>query len=523
MALDSPVSLHYLKKECSERLPANNQMRYLLLVLGLLTTACGYGQQPAQAYVWTPNLQQAYTELNKGRLQPARQLLAAEAQTDNAEVPNGIRLFVENYADMLALLASDDDRLFAQLAPREAARLDALADLDDRSPYHRLLLAEVRLHWAFVKLKFGKEMAASWQIIKAYKLLAENQRRFPDFVPTYKSLGMLRVMIGSVPDSYVWATRVLGLRGDVQQGLADLRRAQQDPLMRTEARLMELLIRAYVLRFAPADEAALRRFVDETPDNLLVRFFAATTLMKNGQSEQALTWLHTRPSGAGYVTLPIIENLLGDIYLQKGTYPEALSHYERFLGTYRGQNFVKDTHYKRFLCYWLAGDDARARPELPRVLAAGRTTAEADKAAHQQAQTYLKAYPNARQRVLMQARLAADGGFLDKALDLLNPCTEATFQSVAERAEYQYRLGRIYQKKNKLAAAIGAFERAITLSDPEQLSFGATAALQLGYVYQQLGNVPKARAAFEKALSYKNHTYKNSVDNKARAALNAMR
>jgi tetratricopeptide (TPR) repeat protein len=478
----------------------------------------------AQDYAWTSNLQQAYAELTKGRLQPARQLLAAEAQT-----PNGIRIFLDDYADMLALLASDDDRLLAQLAPHETTRLDALDALDDTSPYHRLLLAEVRLHWAFVKLKFGKEVAASWQIIKAYKLLAENQRRFPNFVPTYKSLGTLRVMIGSVPDNYAWVTRVLGLRGDVQLGLADLSRAQQDPLVRTEARLAELLIRAYVLRFQPADEMALRRFVEDTPDNLLVRFFAATTLMKNGQSEQALAWFSTRPTtGAGYVALPIIENLLGDIYLQKGQYPQALAHYGQFLGTYRGQNFVKDTHYKRFLCYWLAGDEGRARAELPRVLAAGRTTTEADKVAQKIAQTYLKTYrgglpPNARQRLLMQARLASDGGYLDKALDLLKPYSEASFLNVPERAEYQYRLGRICQKQNNLPAAVGAFERAVALSDPEQLTFGATAALQLGYVYQQLRNAAKARAAFEKALSYRGHEYKNSVDNKARAALSAMK
>ncbi|MEZ0607645.1 hypothetical protein ACAW74_03965 [Fibrella sp. WM1] len=471
----------------------------------------------AQDFVWTPNLQQAFSELTRGRVQPARQLLAAEP-----ERPNGIRIFLEDYADMVTLLASDDDRLFAQLAPHEATRLDQLDELDDGSPYQRMLLAEVRLHWAFVKLKFGKEVAASWQVIKAYKLLAENQRRFPAFLPTYKSLGLLRVMIGSVPDSYTWVARLLGLRGDIQQGMADLQRAQQDPTFRTEARLAELLIRAYVLRFTAADETALRRFVDESPDNLLVRFFAATTAMKNAQSEQALIWLSTRPVGGAYVSLPVIENLLGDIYLQKGQYPAALTHYQRFLTAYHGQNFVKDTHYKRFLCHWLSGDDALARTELPRVLSTGRTTVEADKAAQKMAETYLKTYPNARQRALMQARLASDGGFLEQALAVLKPYTEASFQTVTERAEYQYRLGRIVQKQNNLPAAIAAFERAIALSQPDQLSFGATAALQLGYVYQQLHNVPNARQAFELALSYKRHEYKNSVDNKARAALNSI-
>lgn len=488
-------------------------MRYLLLS-GLLVWAV-YSQ--AQGFAWTPGLQRAYVDLTKGRLQTAQQMIVVEPATP----VNGLQIYVADYADMIALLSSDDERLFDKLASRESECLSQLGDLDEKSPYQRLVLAEVRLHWAFVKLKFGKETAASWEVIKAYKLLAENQRLFPGFLPTYKSLGVLRVMIGSVPTSYAWVPRLLGLRGSISEGLADLQRAQRDPVFGTEAQLAELLIRAYVLRFTESDEANLNRFVAESPDNLLVRFFAATTAMKNAHSEQALLWLTSRPSGSAYVALPVIENLLGDIYLQKGQYTAALTHYGLFLSVYRGQNLLKDSHYKRFLCYWLAGDEDRARTELPRIVATGRTTVEADKAAQKAAETYLKAFPTKRQRVLMQARLASDGGFLEQAITMLKPYPESTFQTVAERAEYQYRLGRIYQKQDNVAAAISAFERSIALSDPDQLSFGATSALQLGYLYQQQRNVPRAKQAFEKALSYKHHEYKNSVDNKARAALNS--
>ncbi|HEX9955986.1 MAG TPA: hypothetical protein VGA96_01980, partial [Fibrella sp.] len=316
-------------------------MRHLLLFM-LLTRAV-YGQ--GQDFVWTSGLQRSYTDLTKGRLQAARQTL----MTEPAAPVNGLLVYVADYADMMALLSSDDDRLLSQLSARESERLDQLSKLDEKSPYQRFLLAEVRLHWAFVKLKFGKETAASWDIIRAYKLLADNQRLFPGFLPTYKSLGLLRVMIGSVPESYAWVPRLLGLRGDVRQGLADLERAKRDSVFGSEARLAELLIRAYVLRFTENDEANLNRLVAESPDNLLVRFFAATTAMKNARSEQALSWLTTLPASPAYVVLPVVENLLGDIYLQKGQYATALSHYGQFLGSYRGQNLVKDSHYKRFL------------------------------------------------------------------------------------------------------------------------------------------------------------------------------
>ena len=479
----------------------------------------------AQDFDWTPNLQQTFADRQKLKLQPVQRPVGGETG------PNGIRIYVDDYADMLTLVTADDDRLFATMSNREDERLNGLKKLDDTSPWQRVLLAEVRLHWAFVKLKFGKEMSASWDVIRAYKLLAENQKRFPDFLPTYKSLGTLHVMIGSVPEQYVWVANLLGLHGSVRQGQQELQRAQQDPTFGLEARLIDLMVRAYVLKFSPPDEQRLQHLVGEHPDNLLLHFFGATIEQKNGHSEQALAYLSNRPSGKMYMALPIIENILGDIYLQKGEYKTATTHFGQFLNTYKGQNFLKDTYYKLFLCHWLANDratgtsqrpDVDIRPFLQKVLTIGRTTVESDKAAQKFAESYLKKGASPNQKVLMRARLASDGGFTDSALAYLQPYTEATFRLTTEKAEYDYRMGRIYQRRNEPDASIPYLSRALALSEPNQLTFGATAALQLGYIYQQKNDCTRARSFFQKALSFKHHEYKNSVDNKARAGLSQL-
>ena len=477
----------------------------------------------AQDFVWTPGLRQACTDIGKLKIQAARQTLARETAI-NTQSANGLQIFLDDYADMMTLLITDDEAQYNAWANRQDQRLDQLRKLDNQSPYYRLTQAEVRLHWAFAKLKFGREISACWDIIKAYKLLAENQKRFPNFLPTYKSLGMLHVLIGSVPDNYGWVARLLGLRGSVQQGLAELNRAGQDPALRTEARLIELLIRAYILKFSETDARQLAQLVAEQPDNALLPFFGAAISLKNGQGEQATTYLTNRPSGLAYLSLPTTENLLGDIFLQKSRYADATGHYARFLAAYRGQNFLKDTHYKLFLCDWLAGNDTAALVHLRRVTGAGRTVVEADKVAQKFAESFLKQGASVNQKVLMRARLATDGGFTDEALAQLKPLRETSFVSVAEKAEFNYRIGRIQQRRDQSDAAIPYFVRAIALCDgtTEVLSFGATSALQLGYMYQQKKDRAATRIYFEKALSYPRHEYKNSIDNKARAALNGL-
>lgn len=490
-------------------------MRYLLIFL--LTIPATHGQD----FVWTPTQQRAYAQLQQLKIQPARQLLTR--QPDSNPAGSGVGVFLNDYADMLTLVTSDDDGLFDQLSDREDERLAALKRLDDASPWQRVMQAEIRLHWAFAKLKFGREMGASWDIIRAYKLLAENQKRFPHFLPTYKSLGTLHVMIGSVPESYAWVAQLLGLRGNIRQGQQELQRAQQDPAFGLEARLIDLLVRAYVLTFTDADGQRLQQLIRDHPDNLLLHFFGATIEQKNGHSQRALAYLTTRPTGSAYQPLPIVNNILGDIHLQKGQYAAAEDYFKQFLRSYKGQNFLKDSYYKLFLCRWLANQpDAHAHPFLASVLSVGRTTVESDKAAQKFAETYLKRTLSPNQKVLMRARLASDGGFTDSALACLRPYPETRFVTVAERAEYNYRLGRIHQRRNDPDAAIPYLSRALALSERDQLTFGATAALQLGYIYQQKNDRTQARSFFEKALRFKRHEYKNSVDNKARAGLSEL-
>ncbi|MFC5409801.1 tetratricopeptide repeat protein [Larkinella bovis] len=490
-------------------------MRILLVlwVAGCVST----GAQAAD-FDFSPNLQRAYDEVLKLKVQEGRRLL-----TDEVARRNGIAVYVDDFADMMTLLVSDNRQLFEQWEDRQDERLDLLRDLDENSPWQRFAQAEIRLHWAFVKLKFGQEASACWDVIRAYKLLEENRKKFPGFLPTYKSLGLLHVMIGAVPDTYTWVTRILGLRGNIRQGLQEIRTvAQKDAVFQTEAELIEVLIRAYVLKLTPGDVAHLKKLVQSNPDNLLLHFFATSVFIKEARSEEALRFLKNRPVGPAYLPFPILENLRADILLQKAEYPEAASAYRTFLGQYKGVNFLKDSYYKQFLCYWLADEEAKAAPLLRQAMQVGATVVESDKAAQKFAELYFKKGISPRQKILMKARLATDGGYYDTAWQTLRPFTETAFPLANEKAEFNYRKGRILQRRGDEDEAVPYFERAILLSETEHFSYGATSALQLGYLYQQKRNVPKARQYFQKALSFKKHEYKNSIDNKARAALNEL-
>jgi len=488
----------------------------LLLTLSFSAKA----EDPAARLDFSPGVQLAYFEVQKLRLDKARTLIAQERQENPG---NGALIYVENYADMYYLLISEDRAAYNELSKKEDERLAALATLPDNSPYRRLLQAEVRLHWAFAKLKFGNEISGCWDIIKAYKLLEENRRKFPTFVPTLKSLGLLHVLIGSVPEQYTWVTRTLGLSGDIPGGLRELQKVgNAETLFSQEAQLINLLLHAFTLQLSDSQFRELKSMPAQQPDNLLLHFFATSVLMKEGRSEEALGVLNKAPRGAAYIPFPFLDYMRAEILLQKGQYDTAYGFYDKFQRDFKGFNFLKDSHFKQFLCRWLTGRDAEAKLLIARVPNVGKTITESDGYAEKFAESYRDGKVKDEQKVLFEARYASDGGYLREALGQLDGYTENSFTEAANEAEFNYRQGRILQKMGKNSEAITYFDRAIKLTQSSGLYFGPSSALQMGYIYKELRNKPQAILYFKKAMSYKKHEYKNSIDNKARAALSSM-
>jgi tetratricopeptide (TPR) repeat protein len=443
-----------------------------------------------------------------------------------AQAPrNGISLYLADYADLLYLLVAEDRAAYDRLEAEEDERLKRVRRMDDASPWNRFIQAEIKLHWAFVKIKFGHETSGAFNVIQAYRLASDNVRRFPNFLPNQKILGLLHVLIGSTPEQYRWVTNLLGLRGDVPGGRRELANvAAHDPIFGDEARLMDFLIRVYITKTDARQLGEFEEFVRQRPDNLLLRFFGVAALIKEGHSETALGLLASRPTGPEYLPLPFFDYYRGDILLQKKQYVAAFAAYQAFLNAHRGRNFVKDATYKQALCAWLQNDDGRARTLLNRMREVGETTVEPDKVAQRFAEQFDAITPDRApaQKALMRARLAFDGGYYAEALDDLKSFSESNVPQPRDRAELAYRRARILHRSADSSRAAAFYERALALSDGQPWYFGAMSALQLGYLAQAKGQNQKARAYFEKALAFRKHEYKNSVDNKAKAALNEL-
>ena len=258
----------------------------------------------ATDFEMNPTMQKAYSEIIKTNLGVGRAIL------ENDKTNNGVIVYLKSYADLIQLLINEEKDFYLQFIDNQTSRLLYLEKLDKKSPYNRFLQAEIHIHTAFVKLKFGHEVKGSWEIVKAYKLLDANAKEFPEFLPNQKSLGLLHILIGSTPENYQWVATLLGLKGNIKQGLAELQNViQKDQMYSDEAQLTDYLVHAFILKFTPKKLTDFQDFIQQHPDNQLFTFFGITTLMKEGKSESALTIMESRKIDKNHLPFPFLEYL----------------------------------------------------------------------------------------------------------------------------------------------------------------------------------------------------------------------
>ena len=450
--------------------------------------------------------------LNLQTDQAKAQLIKLEKHTNEFH-----RLYVISLCETVDVLISEDEKKYEQLDTNFKNRTKYLESLTE-SPEVLFLKAEMNLQRGFNLINLGQELSAVWAIRSAYNITQECLKKYPDFLPIKKTSGVMQVMVGSVPDKFHWFMSLLGMKGSVQVGqkqLDDIRLSKSS--LSQEANLLFYTIKGFINQQLDESSRGLTEALKKDPNNRLVLFLAANILVKNGQSEEALKHIQSLDNNPQGLPVYFIEYMRGDIHLQKEQYPQAIQAYQKFITNYKSQSFKKDSEYKMALAYFLQGKTEQARAAFEKAKTMGKETADPDKYAAAQLRT--NSFPNAK---ILKVRLCTDGGYYEEAKEKLQEIKPSDLVSEKDKTEYYYRKARLAHRTNDLSAAKLFYQQTIDMTGNNAWYFAPNAALQLGYIYQASRDYVSARTYFEKALSYKKHEYKDSIDGKARSAIDQL-
>jgi len=469
-------------------------------------------------YDFNENCQTAYEHILALRFGEAEMILQAE-NYENAE--NVVPLLLENYIDFIEIFITENEKTFRQLEKNKAYRLSKIAKSSKDSPYHLYLQAEIHLQWAVARLKFEEHIKAFWEVRKAYKLLLENKKLYPNFFPNQKSLGIIHALIGTIPDSYKWGVQILGLQGDIEQGMNELRFFLEKSKANKQLFYDEgILIYSFFLMYLENKPEKAWQIAEQLPtENHLMNCFTASTIaIRTGHNDAAILMLENRTTSKNFQPFYYLDYLLGASKLNRLD-SDADVALLRFVEHFEGKNYLKDAYQRLAWFYLLQDDREKYFHYMQFCKTKGKTTLDADRQALRNAEKNV--FPNI---FLLKARLLFDAAYYEKALAVLQEIDADVFLTQKEKKEYIYRCGRVFEGLKNYEKAFEYYEKTIELGNTEDGSFFAPkSCLQMAKIYEKQGKMEKAKQYYKRCLQFDSYEYKNSMEQQAKAGLNRLK
>jgi hypothetical protein len=471
--------------------------------------------QAQKVFDFNDRCKQAYHEIIQLKLNSGQQLL----NTEKAQHPNNlIPYFLENYIDFFTLFFNEDPAEYKRRLPNRETRLELMGEGPENSPFLLFTRSVIHFQWAAVRIKFGNNWDAGWEFRRSYLQVKNNLQAFPNFAPNGLYAGAMQIAAGTIPDGYKWLSSLLGINGSIKKGMGRLNTFLQgkdewSTLFHDEAVFYYCYLKFYIEN----DKPGVFQFIDQQHlDVVNHHLFAylATNLNLNSQhAEKAEQIMLGRNTSAAYLVTPVWDMEMGYAKLHRLD-PSAAQYLERFITDFKGTFYVKDVLQKLSWHYYLQGDDAKARACRQQIRTSGSTYSEADKQAQKEATT--SQWPN---KLLLRARLLNDGGYYRQALALLHGKNTGSFSLAEEKLEFAYRAGRLYDDLENDSVAMLFYKQAIDLGEKRKEHFAARAALQAGFIFEKQGKKQMAIQWFQRCMAMKDHDFKNSLDQRAKAGI----
>jgi tetratricopeptide (TPR) repeat protein len=469
-------------------------------------------------YDFNKNCIRAYNEIISLNFQEGRKILESEKLSNPG---NKIPVFLENYIDFLTLAIGDEQTDFEKLKPNRAERLNYLSVSDDNSAWHWHCQAAVYLQWSFARVKFGEYAMAGLDLSRAYRLLEKNTSKHPGFVPDLLLSGVMNALIGSIPDNYKWATRLMGMDGAIETGRTNFYQlfeiADSDPQwahLKSEA----FFYLSFIEMNLQSDKNHVVALFDRMQNDISLAsgplncYLKANLCMRIRKNDKAIEILENCEIPDGSYPFHYIQFVLGNAKLFRLD-QHASRHFLNYVNHYKGANYIKSAYQRLAWLSLLDGDENAYWFYISLIPGSGHTFVDEDKQA--QAESAANQLPDIR---LLKARLLFDGGYYEPALETLDMWLTASDLSAArDSVEYLYRKARIYHEQDKITAAKKFYKQTIDAGINLQYYFAGNAALHLGLINENEGNYNQALDYYELCLKMNFTEYRSSIQQKARA------
>ncbi|MBL4655685.1 MAG: tetratricopeptide repeat protein [Bacteroidia bacterium] len=333
-------------------------------------------------------------------------------------------------------------------------------------------------------------------------------------------MGLLHTLIGSIPDKYKWGVDLIGMEGDLDQGINELTELMKNPP--TEYKHIDSEVKillSFILKYYRMFDHDSRQYLNATKhdsSSLLWVFCKADELMVKRENETVIKLLENRPTDDGYLPFYFLDYLTG-ISKLKRLDSDANEPLEYFIEHFNGLNYIKSAYQKLAWHYLINDDPEKYHYYINFCKDNGDTFIDDDVQALKELESGVVPHKD-----ILKARLLFDGGYFEKADKILNEIPEQSLTTEKNKVELIYRKARLLHEWGKPDEAIPYYDQTLVNAIELKFYFAANSALQLGYIYEKRQDYKKAKVHYEKCIDIHDHGYKSYLEFKSKLALNKL-
>ncbi len=472
----------------------------------------------------TENCLKSQTYIYELKVNDALKLLDDEQK----KTPNNLAIYwLKEHLFFITHFVNENEVLFKAEEHKWSQYLYNVENSKFEDPWKRFIMSDMYLHRAILKTVFNDHLSAGNDIKKANKLLNENEKKYPSFLPDNKNLGIIYIAASSLPKNYQWIANVLGFEGSMDKGVNLIETYLKSPLkdnehqwMKTETAFMYAMVQHHLLKKTDDAWKTINEYTKNYKGFPLLIYMRTIVANYAGKNDESIAVLSSKPSNLS-LQLPFyyLDYLLGLAKLKRLD-SDADVYFKIFTTKYKGKNYIKSA-YRYLAWYNIVFDKGSiANTYYLICLKSGQLQQEEDKQAEKEAKESIR-WPSE----ILKPRLLFDGKYYKESLNLLEKIDLLTYKEVKFKLEILYRMARIYQETKMEDKAIVNFKKTIDLGKNETYYYAAYSSLQMGLIYEQQNKKTLALQYFNSAKNdFKNNEeYKNSIEQKAKAGIKRLK
>jgi len=489
--------------------------RYFFVLLGgslglLLPTTTSYA-----SFEYSEQYKKALHEILSLRLENGRAIIN---QAKITEPNNSLFYLAEDYIDFFTILINEDQAEYEKLLKNKSLRISEIEKDDKNSPWYNYCKAEIYMHWATNRIRFGNYIKAAREIKEAYNLLEANIKKYPHFLPNNKTMGMLETLVGTVPSNYQWVVSIVGMEGNIEHGMQKVERVINSkstlnyiPQLKQEALFIYVYLQMFVVKKPQEAWQLVKKNTTDYKTNLLSCYLRANIALRSKKTSEAIKVLLSRPRGKEYHKFYYLSYLLGKAKMYRGD-KDAHTYFKVYVSYHTGKNFIKGAYMHLSWFYYLQNNDKKYKVYKSMVETFGTEKVEEDKKAMKFAKN-----SNPPDKTLLITTLNFDGGYLNKALAILATKSADDYTNKELKLEYYYRKARVLHEKGNTDTAVILYKKVMEDGKESTSYFAANSSLMLGDIYEEIGLKATACTYYKRCSKFPNKQYKNSIRQKAKA------